>query len=314
MNLFTLRTLASLALLLAALPSALAADASAPRCYLFSYFIGNGEDGLHLAWSTNAYRWEALKGGRSFLTPRVGESKLMRDPSLLRAPDGTFHMVWTTAWKGKTIGYAHSKDLVNWSEQQALPVMAHEPETENCWAPELFHDRAAGQYLIFWATTLKSRGAAEGKDGGHRLYYITTKDFQTFSPAKLFFDPGFSVIDGILLERAGKTHLIFKDERAEPTVKKCLQIAHAAKAEGPWTDISPAFTKSWVEGPTCLAVGDEVIVYFDCYRDHHYGAMKSKDLVQWEDVTARLSMPKGIRHGTALEVPRDVIDPLLTQP
>ena len=95
-----------------------------PACYLFSYFIGNGEDGLHLAWSRDGYRWEALNEGRSFLAPKVGESKLMRDPCLLRGPDGTFHMVWTTSWNGKTIGYASSSDLVHWSEQQAIPVMA----------------------------------------------------------------------------------------------------------------------------------------------------------------------------------------------
>jgi beta-galactosidase len=54
-----------------------------------------------------------------------------------------------------------------------------------------------------------------------------------------------------------------------------------------------------------------VIVYFDCYRDHRYGALKSRDLQKWEDVTAKLQMPKGIRHGTALEVPGDIVQPLL---
>ena len=78
------------------------------------------------------------------LKPEVGESKLMRDPCLLRGPDGTVHMVWTTAWNGYTIGYAHSQDLVNWSSQKAVPVMAHEPAALNCWAPEVFWDSAKG--------------------------------------------------------------------------------------------------------------------------------------------------------------------------
>src|SRR5687768_8342975 len=80
-------------------------------CYVFSYFIGNGEDGLHLAASRDGYKWQALNEGKSYLKPEVGESKLMRDPCLLRGPDGTFHMVWTTAWQGITIGYSSSKDL-----------------------------------------------------------------------------------------------------------------------------------------------------------------------------------------------------------
>ena len=34
------------------------APASSESCFLFSYFIGNGEDGLHLAHSTDGYKWE----------------------------------------------------------------------------------------------------------------------------------------------------------------------------------------------------------------------------------------------------------------
>jgi beta-galactosidase len=65
---------------------------------------------------------------------------MRRDPCVVQAPDGTFHMVWTTAWNGKTIGYASSKNLTNWSEQRAIPVMASEPGVKNCWAPEVAYD------------------------------------------------------------------------------------------------------------------------------------------------------------------------------
>jgi hypothetical protein len=58
---------------------------------LFTYFTMNGKEGLHLATSTDGYAWERLKEGRSFLAPRVGQSKLMRDPCVVRGPDGTFH-------------------------------------------------------------------------------------------------------------------------------------------------------------------------------------------------------------------------------
>jgi len=39
-------------------------------------------------------------------------------------------------------------------------------------------------------------------------------------------------------------------------------------------------------------------VYFDKYRDHQYGAVMSSDLQNWKDVSDKLSMPKGARHGT----------------
>ena len=40
--------------------------------YLFSYFKGNGEDGLHLAWSADGLKWESLKNDQSFFTTRRG--------------------------------------------------------------------------------------------------------------------------------------------------------------------------------------------------------------------------------------------------
>jgi hypothetical protein len=55
----------------------------------------------------------------------------MRDPCLAEGPDGTFHLVWTSGWtaeKGKILGHVHSKDLMAWSEQEAIPVMENEPQ------------------------------------------------------------------------------------------------------------------------------------------------------------------------------------------
>ena len=284
------------------------------QAYLFSYFVGNGEDGLHLAWSRDGYEWKALKNGESYLTPMVGESKLMRDPCLIRGPDGIFHMVWTTAWQGKTIGHATSKDLLTWSEQTAIPVMAHEPGTMNCWAPEIFWDADRGHFLIFWATTIPGHfpeggGTAEGKTN-HRIYCTTTRDFKSFKPTRLLFEQGFNVIDATLLPAKGKYHLIVKDERLKPEQKN-LRIAVGRHPDGPFSPAGEPFTRHWVEGPTSLKVGDDYLVYFDAYRDNRYEVLKSRDLKTWEDVSAKLSMPKGIRHGSALPVPISVVRKLL---
>ena len=40
-------------------------------------------------------------------------------------------MVWTAGWYEKGIGIAHSEDLIHWSEQKYIPVMAHEPTARN---------------------------------------------------------------------------------------------------------------------------------------------------------------------------------------
>jgi hypothetical protein len=124
-----------------------AASSLPETCYLFAYFYHDRQaDGLRLAWSRDGYAWEMLNGGESCLRPTVGESKLMRDPCLYRGPDGTFHLLWTTAWAGQTIGYASSPDLIHWSAQRAIPVMAHEPQTVNTWAPEIIWDETARHF------------------------------------------------------------------------------------------------------------------------------------------------------------------------
>ena len=46
--------------------------------YLFSYFINDSKDGLHLAYSYDGMNWMPLNGGQSYLIPSVGKDKLMR--------------------------------------------------------------------------------------------------------------------------------------------------------------------------------------------------------------------------------------------
>lgn len=304
------------ALLLSTVPAVAQNETVKPApqtCYLFSYFVGNGEDGLHIAASYDGYKWEALNGGKSYLKPEVGESKLMRDPCLLRGPDGIFHMVWTTAWGGKTIGYSSSKDLKNWTPQKAIPVMADEPTVLNCWAPEIVYDETKKEFLIFWATTIPGRfPTTEGKGDdkyNHRMYATTTKDFETFTPTRLFYDPGFNVIDATILRAEGRFHLIVKDETRNPA-KKHLRIATSDKIEGPYENLGPVISPDWVEGPTALKVGEDYLLFFDEYTRHRYGALRSRDLKTWESISDKISFPKGIRHGTALEVPCEIVEHL----
>ncbi|HEY7184593.1 MAG TPA: pectate lyase [Blastocatellia bacterium] len=282
--------------------------------YLFAYFKNNGEDGLHLAYSHDGLKWKALNEDKSYLTPAAGGEKLMRDPCVIQGPDGVFHMVWTVGWRGREIGVASSRDLIRWSEQQAVPVMAGEPAAMNCWAPEIFYDDQKKQYLIFWATTIPGRFPATDSSGdnglNHRIYYVTTKDFRSYSKAALLYDGGFNAIDATIIKSAGQYVMILKDETRNP-VKKNLRIAVSRNATGPYGAASPPFSPDWVEGPTAARVNNEWVVYFDMYRDHRYGAVKSADLKNWETVTDKLSMPAGARHGSIFTVPDEVLARLL---
>ncbi len=287
------------------------APSSSTKAYLFTSFRGNGEDGLHLAYSLDGYKWEALHNDESFLQPRAG-NKLMRDPCLRRAPDGIFHMVWTTGWKEKGFGYASSQDLMNWSEQVFVPITEELKGTMNTWAPELFYDQKKNQWLIIWATTVEGFFPEIEKDDGgfnHRQYYTTTRDFKVFSEAKLFFDPGYNCIDGTLIEEGGKYHFIFKDERVG---MKCLRRAVADNPEGPFSPATEPFTRDWVEGPSAVKMGEEWFVFFDHYAaPQFYGAVKSKDLLQWEDISEKMVFPKDFRHGTVIQIGKETLDGLL---
>jgi hypothetical protein len=290
-------------------------NATRDEVYLFSYFKGNGEDGLHLAWSEDGLTFSAINNDNSVLTPEVSNDKLMRDPCIIRGADGKFHMVWTVSWNDRGIGYASSADLINWSEQKFIPVMGHEPTARNCWAPEVFYDKTSKDYIIFWSTTIPGLSpeteAMADRGWDHRMYYVTTRDFETFSETKEFYNHGFNVIDGSLVEHNQTYYLFLKDETRYPPQKN-IRLATASSVEGPYTAASEPITGDyWAEGPTAIKVGEEWVVYFDKYMDHRMGAVSSPDLQNWTDISDSITFPEGTRHGTVLKVSRKVLDKLL---
>ena len=287
------------------------------KVYLFSYFTDNGQDGLHLAYSRDGLNWEVLNNGKSIVAPTVGQDKLMRDPFILRGTDGVFHMVWTSSWKERQIGYSSSKNLINWSKQKVIPVMADEPTAKNCWAPEMVYNPRLKNYIIFWATTIPGRhsevASSESEKGlNHRIYCTTTSDFQTFSPTKLFFNPPFSVIDATIFPKNNLFYLFLKNENSNPPEKN-IRVTHSKLAEGPYpVEVSAPITgEYWAEGPTALEVNEYVYVYFDKYRDHKYGAVRSKNMKDWGDVSNMVIFPKDARHGTAFRVSDEVLNNLI---
>ncbi len=308
-----------LLLLLLLLPAlAFAQKKSAGDVYLFSYFKGNG-DGLHLAYSHDGFNWQALQNDSIFLKPTAGKDKLMRDPCIIRGGDGKFHMVWTVSWNEKGIGYASSPDLVNWSEQQYVPVMEHEPEAKNTWAPEITWDDKNKVYVIYWATTIPGRfpetEANGDNDYNHRMYYVTTKDFKTYSDTKLFYEPGFNVIDSSIQKVRKNQYVMFlKDETRNPAQKN-IRVAFTDDLSKPFGKASEPITGAyWAEGPTATKIGDQWVVYFDKYIDHAMGAVASTDLKNWTDISDKVSFPSGTRHGTVFTVTKKEFEKLQKTP
>ena len=288
---------------------------------LGTYFVDNGQDGVYLCVSEDGNMFRPIvEPNVAILRPEVGKEKLVRDACILRGPDGVWHMVWTVGWWENGIGLAHSKDLVHWSEQQFVPVMAQEPNTLNCWAPEIAWDDRRGQYIIFWSSTVRGR-FSETEAGGdpgptpdvkcnHRIYYTTTKDFSLYSTSMLMYDPGFECIDATMIRRGGPTPwlMFIKDETRFPPAKNIRSVDVSDPVLIQAMPSQPLTGPYWAEGPTAIGIKGRVRVYFDRYSENRFGAIETNELGEWVDISEQISFPKDARHSTVVWVERSVVE------
>jgi len=301
-------------LVLAAAPASRThAETNGSNAWLFTSFRGDG-DGLHLAWSRDGHHWTDL--GQTFLKPEVG-GKLMRDPHIVRGPDGLFHMVWTTGWRDNGIGYASSTNLLDWSEQRFLPLMAEVPGTRNCWAPEAVYDEAGGQFIVTWSSDVEGRfpETVSTDRMNNRTYSVTTKDFISFSEPRVFLDPGFDHIDTTILEADDEFIAVFKEGDMQALGREGpIHFATSDRMLGPYTvNPTPLITER-AEGPALLTIGDKTLLYADFYSAGHYGAYETTDWSAWKDVSARTSVAQGQRHGSVLRVSETELRALVPSP
>lgn len=282
------------------------------KYYLFTSFREPADKGLFLAYSEDGYLWEDLNG--PYLTPQVGEQKIMRDPSVVKGPDDTYHMVWTTEWQGGNgFGYASTKDFINWSEQKYIPAMAHEPEVVNVWAPELFYDDEKEEFIIIWASTIPFRyeKGQEEERNNHRMYYTTTKDFESFSETKLFLEPGFSVIDCVIVKRGKNDYVLIIKDNTRP--ERNLKVGFGESPLGPWEQISEPYTGHLTEGPTVIQQDGKYIIFYDNYGKKTYSAVATEDFWEFEQIDDQISFPEGHKHGTITNINQTILDQLLNK-
>ena len=279
------------------------------KVYFSTSFHEPATDGLRFIYSHDGWNWKAVDG--VWLRPEVGKQRVMRDPSIIRTPDGTFHLVWTSSWRGDLgFGYACSKDLVHWSEQRFIQVMT-DTTTVNVWAPELFWDDVKQQAVIIWASCIPGKfpDGLEDHKNNHRLYYTTTKDFKKFTPTKLMIDPGFSCIDATLVKRGKRDYVMVLKDNTRP--ERDIKVAFAQSPYGPWSKASEPFTDKMMEGPTTLKVDDGWLIYYDRYRLFDFGAHYTKDFKTFKDVSDQVDVPNLHKHGTIFEADETILQGLL---
>src|SRR5574344_1998373 len=279
--------------------------------YISTSFHAPANEGLRFIYSYDGLKWDTIAG--CFLKPEVGNQKVMRDPSIVKGPDGTFHLVWTSSWRGdKGFGYASSKDLIHWTKERFVEVMS-DTSTVNVWAPELFYDEDNKQYMIVWSSCVpgKFSDGQEEHTNNHRLYYTTTKDFKHFASAKLLMDPGFSCIDATIVKRGkGDYVLVFKDNTRQ---QRNIKVAFSDSPYGPWKNVSEAFTDMYCEGPSTAKLDNYYYIYFDSYRKNIYDAVRTKDFIHFQKQTDQVKFPVGHKHGTVFMADEELVKNLIKE-
>ena len=318
--------------ILALLISGISISSVAKKAYVFTSFREPSVSGLQYLYSYDGLHWDSIPGvfmkpmisnetpyidrftGKE-VTPTFCGTHVLRDPSIIKGTDGTFHLVWTTAWSGSHgFGYASSRDLIHWSEQREIPVMA-DSCTNNVWAPELFYDDETEYYYIVWSSAIHPDRYTDedkkGTNGCHRPYFTKTKDFKTFTPAKQFYDCGFNSIDGFIVKKAKNDYVFVLKDNRKPGFSD-LFCVFGNSPEGPFSSPSAKFAPHYSEGPCVLKLGDEWIIYFDQYKpDQRYCAYSTKDFKTFTEINDRISVPVGHKHGTIVEVTKKQLKKIL---
>jgi hypothetical protein len=190
--------------------------------YLLAHFIGESARGeqIYFAHSRDGLRWTDLNGGSPVLLSTVG-TQGVRDPALVRSPAGDRYWIVATdlriasgtSWsdaanRGSTsLVVWESGDLVTWSQPRLINVAAGISGAGNAWAPEAIWNPATNDYVVYWATNSLRNGVTK-----HRIWYVRTSDFRTFTAPQLYIDRGSGqgIIDTQIIEAPNSAYRYYR--------------------------------------------------------------------------------------------------------
>ncbi|WP_426492679.1 family 43 glycosylhydrolase [Hymenobacter sp. 102] len=277
--------------------------------YLFVYFTGNEkkEEAIRFALSPDGYHYRALNGNRPVInSAAISETGGVRDPHILRGPDGQFYLVATDmvsakGWSSnRGMVLLKSKDLVNWTHS-AINFQRRYKGQENLqrvWAPQTIYDAKAGKYLVYFS--LK-----HGDDPDKIYYAYANKDFTDLEgePKQLFFSPtNGSCIDGDIVAKDGKFYLFFKTEGQGNGIK--VAVSDKLTSGYVLRDEYVQQTKDAVEGAGTFRLNGsaDYILMYDRYMSGQYQFTRTSDLRTFKVVDGEVSMNFHPRHGTVLPI------------
>jgi hypothetical protein len=159
-------------------------------------------------------------------------------------------------------------------------------------SPNLFYD--GSQFIVTWSCTIARnfiQAFQEDVETNPRIWYATTRDFETFSEPLLLFDNNYAVRDAQILQ-VGTRYALLHNDNTWPMQN--LRVAFADSPLGPWGPSSDAFTAKGTASPAAIRVGGEWWIY------HSGGLVRTRDFWSFAEVP----LPAGVRPLSVIEVPR----------
>lgn len=294
--------------------------------YLFVYFPANDNENIYYALSNDGFNYTAINGGKRVVAAdTVSVKKGLRDPHVMRGPDGWFYMVNTDmksaeGWaSNRGIVMMKSKDLINWKHSTV-----HFPDrykgknfanVTRVWAPETIwdydhenKDGSKGRPLVYFSL-LTNDGTIEFD----QVYFAyANEDFTDLESDPIFyFSRGKSTIDmDIVYNPADKYYHAFYKNEGDGGISK-VRALELTKANGTkpanWYRKKDGLqqTTEAVEGAGIFKLINQGtwILMYDCYMNGHYQFTSSTDLENFTFV--QNTEMKGAftpRHGTVIPI------------
>lgn len=264
-------------------------------CYMKSnkeitnFALGNKEDGgkeFH----------QLLEGDEVFDTRAVAEIEHgTRDAFIGRGQREGEYFITTTdmcnatskVWSNFGLNIVRSKDLIHWndhttfdfrkgksifSDPDATVADGYKTDAEyarihRVWAPQFIYDPSADKYLVYYSLLSSNSG-----DNHDRIFYsYADKDFKTLTQPRVFYDPGYSVIDADIVYNPydGLYHMAIKHEGANGSDRGVYILTSDKLVGGTWSEYTHVNTEGseLTEGATmCRRIDEDAYnLYFMRY-------------------------------------------------
>ena len=281
--------------------------------YLFVHFVGSEkqatDEQIYFSTSTDGLNWSTLNNGSPFLTNTVSNENGVRDPYILRGEDNDYYIIATdlSIVNGNTKNWSicqtkGSRNIIVWKSSDlktwTCNTMEAMPEDYGCvWAPEAIYDSEKGEYMVFWASKVKSDNYAK-----QRIYYRYTKDFKTFTTEpQIYIERDHSMIDTTIVQDKGVYYRFTKDESS-----KYVFMEKCATLHGDWKEVATYNHKeTGFEGPTIYKRNnsEEWCLMLDNYSKGGYKPFVTSNLKNGVFSNAGdIKFDGTYRHGTVMPI------------